>query len=132
MSIDDELSKLIQECKQARSDALKGLTNLKRRIGGAPGEDPESVIILKSKNEKEKDYLQRTIIMMELKQLAESITTIAFRKKLDKKGPLHFKNRPRLWQERIESGDQEEKFGKSKQPKKGRKPSQMYGQFSLD
>ena len=37
---------------------------------------------MRSKNQKEKEYLQRTIIMMELKQLAESITMIAYKKKL--------------------------------------------------
>jgi len=61
---------------------------------------------LKSKNEKEKEYLQRTIIMMELKQLAESITLIAYKKKIGVlKKSLQFKNRPKLWSERIENAD---------------------------
>ena len=61
---------------------------------------------LKSKNEKEKEYLQRTIIMMELKQLAESITLIAYKKKIGVlKKSLKFKNRPKLWSERIENAD---------------------------
>jgi hypothetical protein len=42
------------------------------------------VQILKQKNEKEKEYLLRTIINMELKQLAESITMIAYKKKIAK------------------------------------------------
>jgi hypothetical protein len=54
------------------------------RIDGPDGMDPESVQILRSKNEKEKEYLLRTIINMELKQLAESITMIAYKKKLTK------------------------------------------------
>jgi hypothetical protein len=63
-------------------------------------------VILKSKNEKEKEYLQRTIIMMELKQLAESITMVTFKKRFEKQWPLvQFKNRPRLWQERIEKSE---------------------------
>ena len=62
--------------------------------------------VLKSKNEKEKEYLQRTIIMMELKQLAESITLIAYKKKIGVlKKSLQFKNRPKLWSERIENAD---------------------------
>jgi hypothetical protein len=52
------------------------------RILGPQGEDPESVKILRTKNDKEKEYLLRTIINMELKQLAESIMMIAYRKKL--------------------------------------------------
>jgi len=64
------------------------------------------VRVLKSKNEKEKEYLQRTIIMMELKQLAESITLIAYKKKIGVlKKSLQFKNRPKLWSERIENAD---------------------------
>lgn len=45
--------------------------------------------------------------MMELKQLAESITMIAFTKKIpdQKKNIVYFKNRPRLWSERIENPD---------------------------
>jgi len=60
------------------------------------------VKILKSKNDKEKEYLQRTIVMMELKQLAESITELKYKKKLgENMNSLHFKNRPALWEERI-------------------------------
>lgn len=65
---------------------------------GPAGIEPDSIKILHSKNEKEKEYLQRTIIMMELKQLAESITMISYRKKL--RGAvekLRFKNRPLVW-----------------------------------
>jgi hypothetical protein len=51
-------------------------------LNGPEAREPESIKILKTKNEKEKEYLQRTIIMMELKQLAESITMIAYKKKL--------------------------------------------------
>jgi hypothetical protein len=57
---------------------------------------------LKAKNDKEKEYLLRTIINMELKQLAESIMMIAYRKKLKPQKQLKFKNRPLLWAERIE------------------------------
>lgn len=64
--------------------------------------EPESVQILKSKNEKEKEYLLRTIINMELKQLAESITLIAYKKKLVKFNNARFRNRPLLWAERID------------------------------
>lgn len=38
--------------------------------------------------------------MMELKQLAESITMLKYKKRLGE-GALHFKNRPALWEERI-------------------------------
>jgi hypothetical protein len=50
--------------------------------------EPSSVDILQSKNDKEKEYLQRTIVMMELKQLAESITMVAFKKKITSGIPL--------------------------------------------
>jgi hypothetical protein len=39
--------------------------------------------------------------MMELKQLAESITIIAYKKKLQRAKQATFKNRPLLWAERI-------------------------------
>ena len=39
--------------------------------------------------------------MMELKQLAESITIIAYKKKLPRSRQAKFKNRPLLWEERI-------------------------------
>jgi hypothetical protein len=39
--------------------------------------------------------------MMELKQLAESITMIAYKKKLQKAKQAKFKNRPLVWAERI-------------------------------
>ena len=39
--------------------------------------------------------------MMELKQLAESITIIAYKKRLQKAKQAKFKNRPLLWEERI-------------------------------
>jgi len=63
--------------------------------------EPESVVVLKSKNDKEREYLQRTIVMMELKQLAESITMLKYRKPLHGGEGLSFKNRPALWEERI-------------------------------
>ncbi len=47
--------------------------------------------------------------MMELKQLAESITMIAYKKKLKDRG-VKYKNRPLVWQERIENA--ENKVGK--------------------
>jgi hypothetical protein len=73
---------------------------LRRRV--IDYEEPESVITLKMKNEKEKEYLQRTIIMMELKQLAESISMITHQGKLKMDIQAYtFKNRPLLWEERI-------------------------------
>jgi hypothetical protein len=57
---------------------------------------------LKSKNEKEKEYLQKTIIMMELKQLAESIMIIKSRKAIHgDMNEYEFENRPLLWAERL-------------------------------
>ena len=47
--------------------------------------------------------------MMELKQLAESITMIAFKQKLSKGKPLYFKNRPKLWAEKLERNQIEDK-----------------------
>jgi hypothetical protein len=45
--------------------------------------------------------------MMELKQLAESITMIGHKKKLEA-GKYHkFKNRPLLWEERISLSKEE-------------------------
>ena len=61
-------------------------------------QEPESVRILKSKIDKEREYLQRTIIMMELKQFAESIALISDRRKASL---INFEkavsNRPLLW-----------------------------------
>ena len=78
--------------------------------------EPDSVIVLLTKNEKEKKYLQRTIIQMELKQFSESIAMITFRKKLKKRAehdPSNIKNRPLLWIERLE-----EEYHYKKQPAK--------------
>jgi hypothetical protein len=65
-------------------------------------DEPESVMILRYKIDKEREYLQKTIIMMELKQLAESISMIAFRKRVT---PVNLeeceRNRPLLWAQRI-------------------------------
>ena len=47
--------------------------------------------------------------MMELKQLAESITMVAFKKKIKNKDEVQFKNRPKLWAERIERQKEERK-----------------------
>ena len=47
--------------------------------------------------------------MMELKQLAESITMVAFKKKIKNKDEVQFKNRPKLWAERIERQKEESK-----------------------
>lgn len=63
-----------------------GIHSLQRRMSSkayAEVVEPESVRILKSKNDKEKEYLQRTIVMMELKQIAESITMVVGRKRMD-------------------------------------------------
>jgi hypothetical protein len=74
---------------------------LRKRI--AEYKEPKSVQILKTKTDKEKEYLQKTIIMMELKQLAESISMVGYRRKIkgDPKS-YQFKNRPLLWAERIQ------------------------------
>ena len=79
-SIDEELNKLLGEQRQAQADALTGLKRLKKLINA---QEPQSVQVLRSKNDKEKEYLQRTIIMMELKQFSESITMIAFKKRIN-------------------------------------------------
>ena len=51
--------------------------------------------------------------MMELKQLAESITELKYKKKLaENMSALYFKNRPTLWDERIAT---EASKGKRKQ-----------------
>ena len=101
-SIDRELQQLSLHYEQAKINSLEGLSTLEDRIS-SKGDflEPDSVNILRHKNDKEKEYLQRTIILMELKQLAESITMISHKKKL-KPGNIHkFKNRPLLWEERI-------------------------------
>lgn len=101
-SIDQELNKLLGELRQAQTDALTGLKRLKKLINSS---EPQSVQVLRSKNDKEKEYLQRTIIMMELKQFSESITMIAFKKRINQtKKVLKYKNRPQLWTERIQQG----------------------------
>lgn len=65
-------------------------------------EEPESVEILRKKSDKEREYLQKTIILMELKQLAESIQMVGYRRKIRGSPSFyHFKNRPMLWAERI-------------------------------
>ena len=86
------------EYKRVQRETADGLQTLRERVAGA--KEPESVVVLKSKNDKEREYLQRTIVMMELKQLAESITMLKYKKRLGE-GALHFKNRPALWEERI-------------------------------
>lgn len=47
--------------------------------------------------------MQRTIIMMELKQMAESIAMIKYKKKVKKPNAVKFRNRPLVWAERIEN-----------------------------
>ena len=52
------------------------------------------------KNDKEIKYLQKTIIQMELKQLAESIAMVIQKKRLkkyDREEHSNIKNRPLLW-----------------------------------
>jgi hypothetical protein len=95
-----ELRKLYAEYYRVKSELSEELKKLRDTV--EHGEEPRSVQILKSKNDKEKEYLQRTIVMMELKQLAESITELKYKKKLgENMSALHFKNRPALWEERI-------------------------------
>lgn len=68
-------------------------------------QEPSSVKILETKVEKEKLYLQRTIIQMELKQLAESLGLITHKRRLRRpadSNPEFVKSRPLLWQEKIE------------------------------
>ena len=55
--------------------------------------------------DKEKMYLQRTIIQMELKQLAESLGMISHKRKLRRPAdytPEFIKNRPLIWQEKLD------------------------------
>ena len=50
--------------------------------------------------DKEIKYLQRTIIQMELKQLAESIAMVTHKKRLKRRAEeeyVNIKNRPVLW-----------------------------------
>ena len=100
IQIEDELGKLLSEYKQSRKASIDGIRVLKQRM--VEYEEPLSVKILKEKKDKEREYLERTIIMMELKQLAESIKIIAFKRRL-KGSPSQymFKNRPLLWNVRI-------------------------------
>jgi hypothetical protein len=67
-------------------------------------------MVIEDKREKEREYLQRTIIQMELKQFAESIQMIAFRKRSDPKlQSVTIRNRPFLWAERLEFKNQPSK-----------------------
>ena len=64
------------------------------------------------KNDKEIKYLQKTIIQMELKQLAESIAMVIQKKRLkkyDREEHSNIKNRPLLWQERLDQQNQQVK-----------------------
>lgn len=98
--VDEELRRLLAEYKRVQRETAEGLQTLRERVERA--KEPESVVVLKSKNDKEREYLQRTIVMMELKQLAESITMLKYKKPLPGEGAaLSFKNRPALWEERI-------------------------------
>lgn len=58
--------------------------------------------------------------MMELKQLAESITMVAYKKKLKNPKQAKFKNRPLVWAERIIETEQNRsaKGGVSQKDKK--------------
>ncbi len=80
ISIDAELAKLEREHEKAVQESLEGLEDLKYSI--LEYEEEESLRILREKYDKEKEYLQSTIIMMELKQLAESIQIITHRQKI--------------------------------------------------
>ena len=84
---------------------MTGLQHLRRNVLNY--NDPDSVRILKNKIDKEREYLQRTIIMMELKQFAESIALISDRRKssmlnLEKV----VRNRPLLWAQRLQQIEQ--------------------------
>jgi len=78
--IDDDLDILQKLYSESQETTFLCLSKLKSRL--IKWKEPSSVDILQSKNDKEKEYLQRTIVMMELKQLAESITMVAFKKKI--------------------------------------------------
>ena len=78
--------------------------------------EPESVRILEEKVEKEKEYLQRTIIQMELKQMAESLALIAYRKVVKFNGIFDekaVKNSPQFLKERLENMKYEQKRKKN-------------------
>src|SRR4051812_48951703 len=84
-------------------DSQQGLKQLRRMVYNY--QDPESVRLLENKVDKEKMYLQRTIIQMELKQLAESLGMITHKRRLKRPAdtnPEFTKNRPLLWHEKIE------------------------------
>lgn len=53
--VDDELRKLMAEFKRVQRETSDGLKTLRERVAGA--KEPESVVVLKSKNDKEREYL---------------------------------------------------------------------------
>ena len=98
ISIDEELERLQKEYLKQKKLSLKGLNTLTQNVEFY--EEPESVVTLEQKNDKEIKYLQKTIIQMELKQLAESIAMVTQKKrlrKLDRQDHFDIKNRPFLW-----------------------------------
>ncbi len=123
-TIDDELRYLLGEYTQAKDEAEEGLSALQERMTNKRTYldvlEPASVRILKSKNDKEREYLQRTIITMELKQIAESITMIQFRKRIATKNGK-FKNRPALWEEKIRAAPPSKELRVVPEKSKGQK-----------
>jgi hypothetical protein len=63
--IDDDLDILQKLYSESQETTFLCLSKLKSRL--IKWKEPSSVDILQSKNDKEKEYLQRTIVMMELK-----------------------------------------------------------------
>ena len=80
IKIEQELHKLLEEYEQVQDEVQTGLQGFQANF--LRYRDPESVQVLREKSEIEVQYLQKTIVMMELKQLAESISRIAFRKRV--------------------------------------------------
>ncbi|CDW86779.1 UNKNOWN [Stylonychia lemnae] len=100
ISIDEELAKLQGEYEESNKEARMNLKRLRKAI--QKYEDPDSVVILRERIDNEREYLQRTIIQMELKQLAESISMISFKKRIRQEEiGMYYNNRPILWAQRI-------------------------------
>lgn len=58
------------------------MQHLRKNIQGS--KEPPSTQILQDKSHKEREYLQKLIIQMEIKQIAESITRVTHAKKIFK------------------------------------------------
>ena len=98
LNIDQQLMILEKELNQTDTQNSKNLLALKNKIKNF--KPTPSEYILEKNIEKEKEYLQRTIIQMELKQFAESLSMITF-KKLIQGHRRSDVNMPLLWKERA-------------------------------